>query len=571
MPIDNIDRTVGISTTPIPGRLRSVASFGGVAEAGEIIDDNMQASQSQINSEVNNKLIALEEAIQGSYTPIEVEDHLSTTSEKPVQNKVISNALNSKIGTNDIDSILTTKIGEQNLINSSYLSSNYYNKNHIDTNFATKQEISSIVQAEVDPIFTESPASQITTQDITNWNSVPAWAKNSTKPTYTAQEVGALPANYTPPVTSVNNQTGAVSLSIPTTQDIQAAITVNPYTIADSTPIATINGVEISAPTAGASTITTVQSDWNVTDTTSGAYIANKPNLAAVATSGSYNDLSNKPIIPTDTSDLTNNGGFLTAQDISGKANTIDLAAVATSGSYNDLSNTPTIPTTTSDLTNDSGFLTAHQDISGKANVADLATVATSGSYNDLSNKPTIPAAVSVTNTLSSGTRVATINGTDVYAPTGGGSVTVDSELSSSSTNPVQNKVVNGAIDDVWSEMDILRGYSEMHQFMITKNNNVYTPSLNYDELIEHCYLRGCYALYDSKIYTPYSFGNITALFPSSATFCHIDFDGTNLVVEKFILTEDTNQTKGCTITYSSHTLSVSFNSSTSVLDISTE
>jgi len=44
MPIDNIDRTVGIPTTPIPGRLRSVATVGGVAEAGEIIDDNIQAS-----------------------------------------------------------------------------------------------------------------------------------------------------------------------------------------------------------------------------------------------------------------------------------------------------------------------------------------------------------------------------------------------------------------------------------------------------------------------------------------------------------------------------------------------
>jgi len=119
---------------------------------------------------------------------------------------------------------------------------------------------------------------------------------------------------------------------------------------------------------------------------------ANVSGLATVATSGSYNDLSNKPTIPTKTSDLTNDSGFLTAhQDISGKANSADLAAVATSGSYNDLSNKPTIPTKISDLTNDSGFLTAHQDISGKANSADLATVATSGSYNDLSNKPTIP------------------------------------------------------------------------------------------------------------------------------------------------------------------------------------
>lgn len=49
--------------------------------------------------------------------------------------------------------------------------------------------------------------------------------------------------------------------------------------------------------------------------------------------------------------------------------------------------------------------------------ITGLATVATSGSYNDLSNKPTIPAAV-----------------------------TVDSALSSTSTNPVQNKVINDAL-----------------------------------------------------------------------------------------------------------------------------
>ena len=40
-----------------------------------------------------------------------------------------------------------------------------------------------------------------------------------------------------------------------------------------------------------------------------------------------------------------------------------------------------------------------------------------SGSYNDLSDKPTIPAATTVTNTLASGTLIATINGTNIYAP----------------------------------------------------------------------------------------------------------------------------------------------------------
>lgn len=42
------------------------------------------------------------------------------------------------------------------------------------------------------------------------------------------------------------------------------------------------------------------------------------------------------------------------------------LKASGFSGDYNDLTNKPTIPTKTSELTNDSGFLTSHQDISGK-------------------------------------------------------------------------------------------------------------------------------------------------------------------------------------------------------------
>lgn len=49
-----------------------------------------------------------------------------------------------------------------------------------------------------------------------------------------------------------------------------------------------------------------------------------------------------------------------------------DLATVATTGSYNDLTNKPVVPTKTSDLTNDSGFLTEHQDISGKSNATNL-------------------------------------------------------------------------------------------------------------------------------------------------------------------------------------------------------
>ena len=106
--------------------------------------------------------------------------------------------------------------------------------------------------------------------------------------------------------------------------------------------------------------------------------------LAAVATSGSYNDLTDKPTISGGTTYTAGTGINITNDEIS-----VDATAL----SYNDLQNKPTIPTVptnVSSFTNDAGYLTTHQDISGKANSADLATVATSGSYNDLLDKPEI-------------------------------------------------------------------------------------------------------------------------------------------------------------------------------------
>ena len=180
-----------------------------------------------------------------------------------------------------------------------------------------------------------------------------------------------------------------------------------------------------------------MQPNWTQTNTSADDYIKNKPTLATVATSGSYNDLSNKPTIPSGDNDIvgisdgTASDGEVVFSKRNGDTVTLDfnhshpqyalansLSTVATSGDYDDLTGKPT---KVSDFTNDSGFtsnagtitgitmngaskgtsgvvdlgtvITAHQDISGKANTSDLATVATSGSYNDLSNKPTIPAA----------------------------------------------------------------------------------------------------------------------------------------------------------------------------------
>lgn len=76
------------------------------------------------------------------------------------------------------------------------------------------------------------------------------------------------------------------------------------------------------------------------------------------------------------------------------KVNASDLATVATSGAYGDLSGTPNLATVAT-----SG---AYSDLSGTPT---LATVATSGSYADLTNTPTIDATPtsSSTNAVQSG------------------------------------------------------------------------------------------------------------------------------------------------------------------------
>lgn len=72
--------------------------------------------------------------------------------------------------------------------------------------------------------------------------------------------------------------------------------------------------------------------------------------------------------------------------DLTPYAESADLATVATSGSYNDLENKPTIPAAQVQ----SDWLEADSSaVDYIKNKPNLATVATSGSYTDLSNKPT--------------------------------------------------------------------------------------------------------------------------------------------------------------------------------------
>lgn len=148
------------------------------------------------------------------------------------------------------------------------------------------------------------------------------------------------------------------------------------------------------------------QSDWGQSDSSAIDYIKNKPTIwnatltiqrnwtqVNTFTANATSNVTANISVPTKTSDITNDSWFID-KDVNNLTNytlTTSLATVATSGSYNDLSNKPSIPTNTSDLNNDSGFIDKDvNDLTNYTLSSSLATVATSGSYTDLSNKPTI-------------------------------------------------------------------------------------------------------------------------------------------------------------------------------------
>ena len=176
--------------------------------------------------------------------------------------------------------------------------------------------------------------------------------------------------------------------SVPETSDTWRPINVDDTSIGDNNPLNLKSGdnVTISKDDNGNVTINAtmpsidggemnVQSNWTETDSSKDSYIQNKPNLATVATSGSYNDLSNTPTIPT-----VNNGTLKITQ------NGIEVGTFTANQSGN----------TTIELTDTNTDTQSDWDETDTASAAyiknkpNLATVATSGSYNDLSNKPTI-------------------------------------------------------------------------------------------------------------------------------------------------------------------------------------
>ena len=212
---------------------------------------------------------------------------------------------------------------------------------------------------------------------------------------------------YSAPVTSVNGNTGAVTISVPTkVSDLtNDSGFITSYTETDpvfsASAAASITSADITAWN-GKSTFSGSYNDLTDKPTLfSGAYadLTGKPNLATVATSGDYDDLSNKPTIPTvptNVSAFTNDAGYITGYTETdptvpswAKASTKPSYTAAEVGALPDTTVIPTESTVTGwGFTKNAGTITGitmNGASKGTSGVVDLGTVITS--HQDISGK----------------------------------------------------------------------------------------------------------------------------------------------------------------------------------------
>lgn len=147
-------------------------------------------------------------------------------------------------------------------------------------------------------------------------------------------------------------------------------------------------------------------------------------------------------------------------------AKTDSLATVATSGSYDDLTNKPTIPSAYT-------LPTATATTLGGVKVGSGLSVSTDGTISANAEEYALPTASATTlGGIKVGDNLSiSIDGT----LSASASVTVDSALSSTSTNPVQNKVINSALEGKLSTS----GGTITGSITATNNPAMYVPVSN--------------------------------------------------------------------------------------------
>ena len=377
-----------------------------------------------------------------SGTSITVDSALSTTSENPVQNKVITNTLQTKANASDIP----TKVSQ--LEN--------------DSKFATQTAVATGLATKADKDSLTSLEGSVSTLETTVRNQDKSIIANA-QAIQGKQDKLVSGTN----IKTVNNQSllGSGNISIEgggtiTVDDALSDTSENP--VQNKVITTRVTSIETSLGSkANASDIPT-----KVSQLENDSQYQTKANLdtalanyATTSEVNSKNTLQDEAIqnnadaigtinqtleskadtsaIPTKVSQLENDSDFVTSTEVS--------TNYATKTELANKANTEDVPTKTSQLENDSTYQT-------KANLdTALESYAKTSDVNS-KNASQDEAIQSKQDKLVSGTNIKTINNQSLLGEgnisiEAGSSITVDSELSTTSENPVQNKVVTAELN----------------------------------------------------------------------------------------------------------------------------
>lgn len=249
------------------------------------------------------------------------------------------------------------------------------------------------------------------------------------------------------------------------------------------------NNISISGTTISATVPTTTSDLTNDGSDGTSTYVE-ADELATVATSGAYSDLSGAPTVndatltiqkngssvatftansstattanitvPTATSDLTNDSGFITDAGVTsfnGSTGAVTYTAPVTSVNGSTGAVTVSVPTATSDLTNDSGFITSadlptigNATLTIQKNGTNVQTFTANATSNKTANI-TVPTATSdLTNDSGFLTSIPTASASTLGGIMVGSGLSVDGSGVLSASSATISSITNATIDTI--------------------------------------------------------------------------------------------------------------------------
>ena len=418
---------------------------------------SLASKQDKLVSGTNIKTIN-DQSILGSgnisieSTSITVDSALSTTSENPVQNKVITNTLQTKANASDIP----TKVSQ--LEN--------------DSKFATQTAVATGLATKADKDSLTSLEGSVSTLETTVGNQDKSIIAN-TQAIQNKQDKLVSGTN----IKTINNQSilgsGNISiegggsavvvdnaLSDTSENPVQNKVITTRVTSIESSLASKANASDVPTKVSQLENDSTYQtkanldtaladyaktSDVNSKNTLQDTAIQN--NTDAIATiNQTLESKADTSAIPTKVSQLENDSGFATTTNVSATYATKE-SVTALTAEVNNKANASDIPTKTSQLENDSTYQT-------KANLDTALESYAKTSDVDSKNASQDEAIQSKQDKLVSGTNIKTINNQSLLGEgnisiESGTSITVDNALSTTSENPVQNKVITTKVNSL--------------------------------------------------------------------------------------------------------------------------